>query len=94
MVGGKAIPASSITVLTAPVVNLDDITSSPVNTITAVANGTPLDTGTPVMLLSAAVDGGMGSYTINNMIAELAIRADAYARTYKADATYALVTGP
>jgi hypothetical protein len=94
VVDGKAIATSSVTVTTAPVVTLADDTSSPTNTITVVSNGTALDTGSPVKLLSAAVDGGMGSYAISDMTSTLAIRADTYAGTYKSDATVALVTGP
>ena len=92
--GGRIILPNSVAVLTAPVVNLDDVTSSPVNTITAVPAGTFLDTGTPVPLLSAALNGGMGSYTVDNMVARLSLRADAYAGTFKADAIIELVTGP
>ncbi len=91
---GYTIPTSSVTVSAAPEVTLADGTSSPANTITTVSTSTALDTGSPVTLLSAAVDGGMGSYNIGDLTATLAIRADAYAGTYKTDATVALVTGP
>lgn len=94
VVSGHTIPTSSITVTTAPVVSLADGTSSPANTITVVATSTALDTGSPVKLLSAATDGGMGSYHVSDLTATLAIRADAYAGTYKTDATVALVSGP
>ena len=91
---GYTIPTGSMTVSTAPTVALGDGTSSPADTITAVATSTQLDTGSPITLLSAAIDGGMGSYEIGNLTASLSIRADAYAATYKTDATVALVTGP
>lgn len=94
VVGGKVIPASSIKVTTAPTVTLVDATSSPANTITPVATATALDIATPIKLLTAAVDGGMGSYAISDITATLTTRADTYAATYKTDATVAIVTGP
>lgn len=92
--GGHTIPTGSVTVNTAPAVTLADGTSSPADTITVVGTSTQLDTGSPIKLLSAAIDGGMGSYNISDLTASLTIRADAYAGTYKTDATVALVTGP
>lgn len=91
---GHVIPTGSITVDTAPTITLVDGTSSPAGTITAVAVATPLDTEVPVKLLSAEIDGGMGSYSIGDLTSTLAVRADAYAGTYKTDATVSLVSGP
>jgi len=92
--GGKTLPAGSLKVTEAPSVSLVDTTSSPANTITPIVDSESLDTGTPVKLLSAAIDGGMGSYSVSPLTATLTTRADAYAKTYKTDATVALVTGP
>lgn len=93
---GKVIPTGSIEVATAPVVTLADETSSPADTITPVATGIALDegAGASVKLLTAAANGGMGSYAISAITATLTTRADAYAATYKTDATVAIVTGP
>lgn len=91
---GHTIPTSSITVKTVPTVTEADGTSSPANVISAVPVSTALDTGNPVKLVIAEANEGMGSYTIGSLTATLAIRADAYAATYKTDATVALVTGP
>ena len=91
---GYTIPTGSVAVSTVPTVALADGTSSPADTITAVVSSTQLDTGSPIKLLSAALDGGMGSYEIGDLTAQLTLRADAYAATYKTDATVALVTGP
>jgi hypothetical protein len=91
---GHTIPASSITVKTAPTITEADGTSSPANVLAAVPVSTALDTGTPVKLVIADAGEGMGSYAVTSMTATLAVRADAYAATYKTDATVALVTGP
>lgn len=91
---GKTLGTSSIKVTTAPIVTLADATSSDASTVTPVATAVALDTGTPVKLLSAAIDGGMGSYAIAAMTATLTTRADTYAGTFKTDATVAMVTGP
>lgn len=91
---GKTLATSSIKITTVLVVSKADETSSAVETITVVDVNTALDTGSPVGLLSAAADGGMGSYIVSDMVATLTIPANTYARTYKTDATVALVTGP
>jgi hypothetical protein len=91
---GKILAASSIKVTTAPVVSLVDSTSSAANTITPVATTTALDTGSAVKLLSAATAGGMGSYSFSNMTSTLTVPANAYAKTYKSDATVSLNATP
>ncbi len=92
--GGKALAASSIKVTTAPVVSLVDSTSSPATTITPVATTTALDTGSAVKLLDAAANGGMGTYSFSNLTATLTVPANAYAKTYKSDATVSLNATP
>jgi hypothetical protein len=91
---GKTLAASSIKVTTAPVVSLVDSTSSPANTITPVATTTALDTGSAVKLLSAAAAGGMGTYSFSTMTSTLTVPANAYAKTYKSDATVSLNVAP
>ncbi len=91
---GKTLAASSIMVTTAPIVSLVDSTSSPANTITPVATTTALDTGSAVKLLDAALNGGMGSYSFSNMTSTLTVPANAYAKTYKSDATVSLNATP
>jgi len=92
--GGKTLAASSIKVTTAPVVSLVDSTSSPATTITPVATTTALDTGSAVKLLDAAANGGMGSYAFSNMTSTLTVPANAFAKTYKSDATVSLNATP
>lgn len=92
--GGKTLAAGSIKVTTAPIVSLADATSSAANSITPVTINTALDSGTPVKLLSAALNGGMGSYVISSIGTTLTTPASAYALTYKTNATQALSTGP
>ncbi len=92
--GGKTLAASSIKVTTAPVVSLVDSTSSPATTITPVATTTALDTGSAVKLLDAAANGGMGSYAFSNMTSTLTVPANAFAKTYKSDATVSLNVAP
>ena len=89
---GKTLAASSIMVTTAPIVSLVDSTSSPANTITPVATTTALDTGSAVKLLDTALNGGMGSYAFSNMTSTLTVPANAFAKTYKSDATVSLNT--
>ena len=91
---GKTLAASSIKVTTAPIVSLVDSTSSPATTVTPVATTTALDSGSAVKLLSAAVNGGMGSYSFSNLTATLTVPANAYAKTYKSDATVSLNVAP
>lgn len=94
VVSGKSLAASSMKVTTAPVVSQVDSTSSPASTVTPVAATTALDTASAVKLLSAAVNGGMGSYSFSNMTSTLTVPANAYAATYKADATVSLNSTP
>jgi hypothetical protein len=94
VVGGYTLPTSSIKVTTAPVVSLVDSTSSAASTITPVATNTALDTGSAVKLLDAAANGGMGSYSFSNITMTLTIPANAYAATYKTDATVSLNAVP
>ncbi len=94
---GKMIAPNSITVLTAPVITDADPggTSSPVSTITTVSAGTAIDNIMGNTTLFSAVEGGgMGSYTVDDMVVRLTLRADAYAGTFRADAIVALVSGP
>jgi hypothetical protein len=91
---GKALATSSLKVSTVPTIAKKDATSSETTTIAPVTLGTAIDTGSPVKLLSAAVDGGMGSYTFGNLGVELSIPANTYAKTYKTDATVTLNTAP
>jgi len=92
--GGKTFALSSIKVTTAPVVSLVDSTSSPASTITPVAINTALDTNSAVKLLEVAANGGMGSYAFSNMTSTLTVPANAFAKTYKSDATVSLSTTP
>ncbi|MDB5058288.1 MAG: hypothetical protein JWO59_1760 [Chloroflexi bacterium] len=92
--GGKKLPTSSVTVFTAPTVSLVDLSSSATNTITPVSAGTALDTGSPVKLLSAAIGGGMGTYSFGAMTVSLSDPATTYARTYETDATVTLEDAP
>lgn len=94
VVSGKQLATSSLKVTTAPVVSLADASSSPVNTVTPVTNTTALDSGSPVKLTSAALDGGMGSYALTAITATLTIPASAFAKNYRTDATVSLNTGP
>jgi len=91
---GKTLAASSIKVTTAPIVSLVDSTSSAATTITPVATTTALDTGSAVKLLDAAANGGMGSYAFSNMTSTLTVPANAFAKTYKSDATVSLNATP
>lgn len=91
---GHTIPTSSITVTTVPTITQADASSSPTSTITPVTLNTALDTGSPVKLLSAAANGGMGSYSFGNLGATLSVPATTFAATYKTDATVSLTSGP
>lgn len=92
--GGKSLATSSLKVLTVPTIAKKDSTSSETTTITPVALNTPLDTGSVVKLLSADADGGMGSYEFGNLGVTLTIPANAYAKTYKTEATVTLNEAP
>ncbi|MEA4928461.1 MAG: WxL domain-containing protein [Candidatus Limiplasma sp.] len=91
---GHTLPLSSLTVTTPPTVNKLEETSSAVNTITAVAENTALDTGEAVPLLTAAANGGMGSYSVTAMGISLKVPANAYACTYKTTATVSKTVAP
>ncbi|MEQ2528065.1 WxL domain-containing protein [Bacillaceae bacterium CLA-AA-H227] len=89
--------ASSLKLVTDPIVSKVDETSSDASTITPITAGelgTALDTNLPITLLSAQVGGGMGSFKLENMGVKLTIPANAYAKTYKATATVSLNTAP
>lgn len=92
--GGKALATNSLKVTTVPTIAKIDATSSETTTITPVSLNTALDTGSTVKLLSASLDGGMGSYSFGNLGVTLTIPANAYAKTYKTEATVTLNTAP
>lgn len=94
VVSGKVLATDAVKVTTAPVVTLADAGSSPANTVTPVGTTVSVATGSPVKLLTAAVDGGMGSYAISAIGSTLTIPANTKAATYKSDATVSLSTGP
>ncbi|MFD1739608.1 WxL domain-containing protein [Bacillus salitolerans] len=94
VIGGKSLATNSLKVVGVPTINKKDSTSSDITTITPVASGTALDNGSTVKVLSASLNGGMGSYTIGNLGVELTIPANAYAKTYKTDATVTINTAP
>ncbi|MBH0231334.1 WxL domain-containing protein [Halobacillus yeomjeoni] len=96
----KSLSTGSLTLTTAPNVSLDDPNSSPADTITVATTGptATIDTGTGLKLLSAAVDGGMGSYFVGDttpgvMTLELMPR-EVYATTYTSTLTLTIATGP
>ena len=91
---GKSLATNTLKVKTVPTIAQKDTTSSPTSTITPVSLGTVLDTGSVVKLLSADNDGGMGSFSFGNLGVELTIPANAYAKTYKTEATVSLNTAP
>lgn len=91
---GYTLPLSSLKVITPPVVSKLDETSSDVTTITAVAENSALDTGEAIPLLTAAANGGMGSYSVAAMGVSLTVPANAYACTYKTNATVSKTVGP
>jgi len=92
--GGKVLATSSLKVKTAPVVGQEDTTSSLADTITPVKVGQALDGAGSVKLLSAAQNGGMGSFNVTDLGVELTIPANAYAKTYKTVATVTLNEAP
>ncbi|MGO4886174.1 WxL domain-containing protein [Anaerobacillus sp. MEB173] len=91
---GKALATNTLKVKTVPTIAQKDTTSSETSTITPVSLDTALDTGSTVKLLSAQIDGGMGSFSFGNLGVELTIPANAYAKTYKTEATVSLNTAP
>lgn len=92
--GGKTLATSSLIVSTVPTIAKIDSTSSETTTITPVTSGTALDTGSAVKLITASLDGGMGSYSFGNLGVTLTIPANAYAKTYKTTATVSLNKAP
>ncbi len=91
--GGHLLGTSSIQVTTPPVVTLVG-SGSAAGTVAPVAANTPLDTGSAVKLLSAAINGGMGSYSFSALTATLTVPAATYAATYRSDATVSLTSTP
>ncbi|MDI7742980.1 WxL domain-containing protein [Lysinibacillus fusiformis] len=92
--GGQALASGSLFVSTAPTVELADLTSSELDTISTVTTGVDLDTNSEISIVKASVEGGMGSYAITDLGVTLTIPANTYAKTYKADATVSLNTAP
>jgi hypothetical protein len=91
VVGGKQLPASSLT-MPAPTVAANGTTSA-APTITA--GPYTLDAGSAVKIASAAVDTGMGTYDFTqggNL--SLSVPSTAYAKTYQSTVTVSAVTGP
>lgn len=89
---GRIMDAGSLAI-DAPAVNLKDAGSSALSTITQA--GGVLDNGTGVKLLSAAVDGGMGSYTVDPASMTLTLKpGKVYAGNYTSTVTVSLTTGP
>lgn len=91
---GKSLANSSLEVTAAPTVSQIDNTSSLPDTVTPVTVGTALDTELSIKLLSASEGGGMGSFSVSDMGLTLTIPANAYATTYKSEATVTLNTAP
>ena len=91
---GDTLNTASMQVVDSPVVNPADAFSPSAEQITTVGAATALDTGTPVKLVSSGDGQGLGSYTVSDMAVTLVIPANAYAHTYKTNATVALVSGP
>jgi hypothetical protein len=91
VVGGKQLPASSLT-MPAPTVAADG-TTSPAPTITA--GPYTIDAGGAVKIASAAVDTGMGKYNFTQGGSlSLSVPSSAYAKTYRSTVTVSAVTGP
>jgi hypothetical protein len=80
--------------LTAPIVSKIDLGSSELSTITASPG--IIDNGiAPVKVLSAAADGGMGSFRVATIPMELTLKPhEVYAGTYTSTITATLTTGP
>ncbi|MBH0231332.1 WxL domain-containing protein [Halobacillus yeomjeoni] len=98
--GTKTLSTGSLTLTTAPDVALADTESSPTNTVT-VADAGPsatIDEGSGIKLLSAAVNGGMGSYTIGGTtpaVLTLTLKPkEVYETTYNSTLTFTVSTGP
>ena len=62
--------------------------------VSTVEPSTALDTSTPVKVLINHGGAGVSSFSVSNMTVSLDIPANAYAGTYKTDATIALTAGP
>jgi len=91
--GGHLLATSSIQATTPATVTLVG-SGSAATTVTPVAANTALDTGNAVKLLSAALNGGMGSYSFSALTATLTVPAATYAATYRSDATVSLNSTP
>ncbi len=91
---GHTLATSSLLATTVPVVSKADETSSDASAITVILQNTPLDTTSPVKLLSSDINDGMGSFAISDMTVTLYVPANVLASTYKTDAVVALVSGP
>ncbi len=90
----KSLPEESITMASNMGVGEADFTSSPATNINVTAiEGTPLDTGDPINLMTAPTGEGMGSYNAFWSVV-LTVPANAYATIYKADATTNMVITP
>jgi hypothetical protein len=88
------LPTGSLT-LTAPTVALGDASSSPLTTVTA--SGGAIDTATGLKLLSAAVNGGMGTYTTSFAADSLKLNIlpkDVKTGTYTSTITVTIASGP
>lgn len=89
---GNVLEAGSLAI-DAPSVSLKDDGSSALTTITQA--GGVIDNGTGVKLLSAAVNGGMGSYTVAPASMTLTLKpGTVYAGNYASTVTVSLTTGP
>lgn len=88
----KTLPAGSLAIA-APAVSLKDPGSSLLDTITTA--GGIIDNTTGVKLVSAALNGGMGSYTVAPSAMTLTLKpGTVYAGNYASTVTVSLTTGP
>lgn len=85
---------SSLKVDTMPVLTPMDGSGQSTVQVSTVEPSTALDTNTPVKLLINRGSTGVSSFSVSNMTVSLDIPANAYAGTYKTDATIALTLGP
>ena len=89
------LPLSSLIVKNTPIINKIDPTSSATGTITSLLiPGAALDTGAGQKLLSAAVAGGMGSYSISRVNLGMTLPATTKAGVYTSVATVSLNAAP
>lgn len=85
---------SSLKVDTMPVLSPMDGSDQSNVQVSTVEPSTALDTSTPVKVLINHGGAGVSSFSVSNMTVSLDIPANAYAGTYKTDATIALTAGP